>query len=1051
MTTDEKINSQHYWDMRFSTDWEKMSGPAQSREFSWLAVKQLPEWIFLTLQRDALTLVDWGCAQGDGADVWASHMPVENICGVDFSAAAIEQACKRYPAINFKCQNWLGSSQDSFETYDIVFSSNTLEHFSSPYDVLRRLTERARKAVVLLLPYQEVHRIDEHEFTFLAKNIPNKLPNDFSLVWSKVSGPHQFWAGEQILLIYGQDQWIAEQKLTLHDVFIDKNNVNNPNDEIYRHYEEIAELKQRLKNLEESSQRAQAEAERRLADVIHISQEAQAELERRLMNATHTSKSAQATIEILEKSIVEHLDQSEKYQKIVANHEIEINSTALAAEETHQAMRQANDELQKCLVSCDAEIEKLQKELRNFRTSASWRITRPLRATYSHISKLGTPFFLKLPPDIRRNILHKINPTAHPIDLQQQISLATASTSVLSRYPKQNHKGCYIADQALLEDDLVIIAGVPFDDIGGGQRSAQLARCALKTGRRVTYIYIHKKFNFEFNAYVESDISLYGLNHVHIEDISPDALLKNISSNATLLVELPHYAALEYLDIFNICGMRTVFELIDDWETSLGGDWFNRDVYCEFVNKSQIVVGTAKLLVYRLNNLGRDDALYLPNAANEYLFDRYKNYACPDDLPRNGGVGLYFGSLYGEWFAWDFLEEAARKNPSINFVLIGDRPQRENLPENIYLLGSKRIEDLPAYLAYSDFCLLPFTPGKISDAVSPIKVFEYLFAGKPVISTDLPEINGYPGLMIEKNPEDFALACAKGMHLDDRVFKEHGDRFVWENSWFSRLDAITAKPEFTNFRHSVSVVVLIHNNRKIIERTLTSLLYHCSAYIKELIVVDNCSTDNGAEFVREKFPSIRVIPNPVNGCASGRNLGVAAATGKYISFFDSDQWFTSSSCFEEALSILNRDANIGAVGWAAGWFDANRTDFGGMITDYCPNRAMNEKATREGYRSDIAYLGTGGFFTRTAVIRSTQGFDTAYDPTCFEDTDISLQIKQLGLDICYRDLTGIRHQPHQTTNASAGSDSYANLFKRNADYFREKWKYRSDFFIDYTE
>lgn len=49
------------------------------------------------------------------------------------------------------------------------------------------------------------------------------------------------------------------------------------------------------------------------------------------------------------------------------------------------------------------------------------------------------------------------------------------------------------------------------------------------------------------------------------------------------------------------------------------------------------MVGTAKLLVHRLNNLGRDDALYLPNAANEYIFDKYKSYTRPDDLPRNGG------------------------------------------------------------------------------------------------------------------------------------------------------------------------------------------------------------------------------------------------------------------------------------------------------------------------------------------------------------------------------------------------------------------------------
>ncbi|MGA3828234.1 hypothetical protein, partial [Pseudomonas chlororaphis] len=68
---------------------------------------------------------------------------------------------------------------------------------------------------------------------------------------------------------------------------------------------------------------------------------------------------------------------------------------------------------------------------------------------------------------------------------------------------------------------------------------------------------------------------MHGLYHRHIEATSPLGILRSISSQATLLVELPHSAAMPCLDLFNSQGIRNVFELIDDWETSLGGDWFD--------------------------------------------------------------------------------------------------------------------------------------------------------------------------------------------------------------------------------------------------------------------------------------------------------------------------------------------------------------------------------------------------------------------------------------------------------------------------------------------
>ena len=154
MQTKHTINSDSYWDGRFAEDWESFRGPAQSRFFARLAIENLPCWLIDQLQRQPLTLCDWGCAQGDGTDVWASYVDSERITGVDFSSVAIEYASQPYPAIRFLNQDWLTSESDELSVFDVVFSSNTLEHFHKPYEVLTSLCSRATKALILALPYK---------------------------------------------------------------------------------------------------------------------------------------------------------------------------------------------------------------------------------------------------------------------------------------------------------------------------------------------------------------------------------------------------------------------------------------------------------------------------------------------------------------------------------------------------------------------------------------------------------------------------------------------------------------------------------------------------------------------------------------------------------------------------------------------------------------------------------------------------------------------------------------------------------------------------------
>ena len=221
MNNDARINSDPYWNERFARDWVECGGPRQSVFFAQLAIGNLPSWLLDQIKRHGLTLVDWGCAQGDGTDVWAGWVRPGRLFGVDFSDVAIDQASNRYPAIAFECANWLLPGAHDDRKYDIVFSSNTLEHFANPYAVLEEISTKADKAIVLALPYQELNRIAEHFYSFFPDNIPLALGNGFRLAWSRVVNcraiPSTLWSGDQIILVYASPRWAESLNLLLSD------------------------------------------------------------------------------------------------------------------------------------------------------------------------------------------------------------------------------------------------------------------------------------------------------------------------------------------------------------------------------------------------------------------------------------------------------------------------------------------------------------------------------------------------------------------------------------------------------------------------------------------------------------------------------------------------------------------------------------------------------------------------------------------------------------------------------------------------------------------
>lgn len=587
---------------------------------------------------------------------------------------------------------------------------------------------------------------------------------------------------------------------------------------------------------------------------------------------------------------------------------------------------------------------------------------------------------------------------------------------------------------------IYIFTNIPYFDVGGGQRAAQLAKTFNSMGYLVEYYYA-----FESSETVKHTMLLPVTIHKKISKIKKEEFKSKVTEKDIFIFEAPMEMFLPYLEIAEKNKCKIIYENIDNWETSLGNMFFSENALKQFLEKSEILVGTSQLLEEQIKKylekykIKNKKILYLPNAVDTSVFEPRKMYEKPKDLIIGEKTLIYYGSLWGTWFDWELLQQVAKNNRNISINLIGDYAGiidiAKKMPENIHFLGLKKQTDLPSYLYYADYAILPFKTDEIGKYVSPLKLFEYIAMNKPVISTKLDDIVDYDNVYCSNDGQDWI----KWINDEIKFDIEKRNIFISNNNWYSRctklIDNIeTSKKCNSEFYDNISIIILNYNNKNVIENCINSIIKFDERYKTEIIVVDNQSTDGSYELLKEKYHGkINLYQNTKNGCSSGRNLGVSKTNKKYVMFLDSDQWVMHKFWLEPYIEILTKDKKIGALGWAAGWF--NRDGYSYHVVDSFPYKYMPPIGL---YRSDIGYLGTGGMILEKELFDKIDGFDLNYDPTCYEDTDISLKIRNLGKEIAYTTYLGVGHLPHQTTKS--GTKEHDNLIKSKGDYFISKWK-----------
>ena len=149
---------------------------------------------------------------------------------------------------------------------------------------------------------------------------------------------------------------------------------------------------------------------------------------------------------------------------------------------------------------------------------------------------------------------------------------------------------------------------------------------------------------------------------------------------------------------------------------------------------------------------------------------------------------------------FDLLERVAQANPDKSLVLVGplqtDIGSLASRP-NVFLLGQKKHEELPNYIANFDVCLIPYVLNEYTRNVYPTKLNEYLIMGKPVVSTALPELEYFdqvnPGTAsVAADTEDFLAKIEAALKEDSDEARARRVRVADANTWFHKIDQMTA-------------------------------------------------------------------------------------------------------------------------------------------------------------------------------------------------------------------------------------------------------------------
>jgi glycosyltransferase involved in cell wall biosynthesis len=243
-----------------------------------------------------------------------------------------------------------------------------------------------------------------------------------------------------------------------------------------------------------------------------------------------------------------------------------------------------------------------------------------------------------------------------------------------------------------------------------------------------------------------------------------------------------------------------VYHCVDDVAAQKGVDAESfREAEERFARRADLVLASAPALAERMRTLS-DHVLYAPNVADTGTFATALEPGpidpAIDSLPRPRLV--FQGAIVATKLDVKLLAEVAALRPEWSIVLVGPRgagdPTGDLSPLDqapyIHMIGPRLADDLPQVLRGADIGLIPYAINDLTRSVFPMKVYEYLAAGLPVLATPLPALDGVEAIETVGSAEELVAAAERELAADSPEVRQARSRDAASHSWEARLEEI---------------------------------------------------------------------------------------------------------------------------------------------------------------------------------------------------------------------------------------------------------------------
>lgn len=225
----------------------------------------------------------------------------------------------------------------------------------------------------------------------------------------------------------------------------------------------------------------------------------------------------------------------------------------------------------------------------------------------------------------------------------------------------------------------------------------------------------------------------------------------------------------------------------------------------------------------------------------------------------------------------------------------------------------------------------------------------------------------------------------------------------------------------------VSIIVVTYNTADMIGMCLDSLVSDANPS-REILVVDNASTDGGAEVIRNRYPGVHLTENKENrGFAVANNQVLPLCRGRYLYYLNPDAKWIGPCFLKKCVRFMDIHPEIGLAGTRLIHPDGTPQE---SISWRYPGQKF-ARSEMAGMKGDIACVMGASMIARTDLIRRIGGFDEEF-MLYGEDQDLCLRIRRAGFEIGFIDDAVVLHYGGRSERQSIPAEIWKK--KTRAEY-----------------